>query len=92
MQGCSIVHPTACNALSVLRQDGEWVASEGTYNPETGTLAVLQPRFRSASNILDGDWHGWRVNGTNRGDLPQWSLTLMQCHSRRDQHQSDHGP
>ena len=90
MQGCCILH-AACNGLTMLRQEGEWVASEGTYDPGTGTLTVLHPCFRSASKILENDWHGWNVKPSNRGGLLQWGSMLMQCQSRWDEHQLGDG-
>ena len=89
IQGCCVVHPAACNALTLLRQEGEWVASEGTWDPETRTVTVLQPPLRSAINILQDGWHGWIVNQSIRGGPPRWSSRLVQYQSRWDPHPID---
>ena len=55
-----IVHPADCNALSCLCQDGEWVASEGVYSPQT--RSVDSPSFAALPTF-------WKPSGMN-GEQP----------------------
>ena len=64
---CYIVHPTECNAVSVLCQDGEWVASKGICNPHA-PWRLCSPRFQhfgkgrgccERQKICLNEWHSF---------------------------------